>query len=192
MKTNLRCRSLFIALLMVVLIFNRPFAALAQQKSVEGQAKMDAEHDLPEFLDNIEAVKIQAKTVEGQAKMDAEHDAETDMNRKKWISAGIVSYGGMLLSGVVFSLGQSDAGFILSDRAMYAMLGMCVGGLVSGTLIYNYKLEPLPERFIGKPPVYIDVYTDTYKTKTRWLRMRWAGAGCAIVSGVGLLIQLVR
>ena len=162
-----RYRSLCIAFLMVVLIFSRSFAALAQQKSVEVQAKIDAEHD-----------------------------AETDMNRKEWIDAGIVSYGSMLLGGLVFSLGRSDAGYPFSDRDLWAMLGMCVGCLVSGTLIYNYKLEPPPERFIGKPPVYIDVYTDTYKTKTRWLRMRWAGAGCAVgsvvTSGVVHLIRLVR
>ena len=45
MKTNLTFRSLFLVFLMAVLIFTAPFTTLAQQNSVEVQAKMAAERD---------------------------------------------------------------------------------------------------------------------------------------------------
>ena len=45
MRTNLTTRSPFLALFMTALIFSTPFTTLAQQISVEAQAKMAAERD---------------------------------------------------------------------------------------------------------------------------------------------------
>lgn len=144
MKTNLTFRSLFLALFMVVLIFTWSFTTLAQQISAEAQAK---------------------------------RDAEADVNNLLWAGVGCAVFPSIALGGLIGwgagSLGpQSNVSDgVSSQQACGVSIGAMVGCLVPLAVAYNYKLTPPPERLLGKSPEYIDVYTDTYKKRTRQLRL---------------------
>ena len=153
MKTNLTFRSLLLALLMVVLIFSTPFTTLAQQESVEVQAKLAAKRD-----------------------------AETDTNKLAWTGMRFVIYfspllGGLAGRGIGLLLPQSGTDGLLgiSDQEIYGFcIGATVGCLIPLIVMYNYRLSPPPERLLGKWPEYIDLYTNAYKTQVRLLRTRYA------------------
>lgn len=169
MKTNLTCRSLFLALLMVVLTFSHPFLILAQQNSAEAQAKQDAEADLNKSL----WIGVGCAVLPSI-----------------WL-------GGALVGLCAGSLDQSGGDFIISEQeACGALIGMIFGCSVPLTLVYNYRLTPPPERLLGKSPEYIDVYIDAYKTRTRQLRGQYAAVGCVSVGGMmivgGILAALIE
>ena len=163
MKTNLTSGSSLLVLLMVVLLLSLPLATLAQQISAETQAK---------------------------------RDAGADLNKLLWLgtSCAIPSLPilGLLAGSLVpqSSSRGSGGGYQLISFSDQQALGFCVGGTFSclGQLILIRRFRPIPpsERFIGKSPEYVAVYTDVYKTRARWLRIQYTAVGCAI--GAGLLI----
>lgn len=161
MKTNLTSRSLFLALL-VVLLLSSPLATLAEQISAEAQAKQDA---------------------------------EADLNKSSWIGVGCAIPASTMLGGLVGvgvgSLGSSGGFIVSQEEALGMLIGMTVGCLVPLITVYNHKLTPPPERLLGKSPEYIDVYTDTYKTRTRQLRGQYAAGGCAITGGIWMIAVLI-
>lgn len=162
MKMNLKFRSLFLTILMVVLIFYSPYATLAEQISVERQAKQDA---------------------------------EADVNKSLWISTGcavlLLPMLGLLAGSFVpQSSGSSFIG-INDQEAWGFSIGCAVGCLGPLTLISMYQQTPPPERFIGKSPEYIDVYTDAYKKRDRSLRVQYTAVGCAIGGGLMILIAQI-
>ena len=169
MKTNLTIRFPFLALFMMVLIFSTPFTTLAQQISVEEQAKTAAKRD-----------------------------AETDTNKLLWAGTGfaipfIAIIGGCVglrVGSMVPSQSYSGSGIQLfsSEGAWGACIGMTVGCLIPFVVAYNYKLEPLPEHLLGKSPEYVDFYTSAYKTKTRQLRLKSAEMGIGTALALQLLI----
>ena len=83
------------------------------------------------------------------------------------------------------------------------VIGCYLGGTTLGLLcclgvgssIIHFQPESIPaERFIGKTPEYIEVYTATYKQETIRLRLESAifgGAitGCVALGGLGSLIN---
>ncbi len=158
MRTNLTFRLPFLALLMAALIFITPFTTLAQQKSVEVQAKMAAKRD-----------------------------AETDTNKWLWTGVGFVPCFSVVLGVMIGSLGPqswSGSGYSVSDQQGCGMLlGATVGCFIPLIAINAYRPGPHPERLLGKSPEYIDLYTDAYKTRIRLLRRGWAAGGVAITVG---------
>ena len=88
------------------------------------------------------------------------------------------------------SSSSNDLGSAIGGAIIAGGVGSLVGSSVPNFLINNYRLSPLPERLIGKSSVYVDFYTDTYKTKTQRLRRKSAAIG-ALVSA-GCMIILLR
>ena len=154
MKTNLAFQSPFWVLLMVVLIFSIPFTTFAQQKSVEVQAKMAAERD-----------------------------ANTDVNVSLWLITGTsASCGGLICYG--FATGIFNRSLLSPAVPVYELVSMAWSGAGVGCLIplissYAYQPGPPLDRFIGKSPEYIDLYTKFYKRRTRQLRIRSTVIGAA-------------
>ncbi len=103
----------------------------------------------------------QQHSVMTDAKTAAEHDAEADVNKLLWFGAGT------LLS----SIALFDSGCLVSTAGL--------GGS------YLYQPSPPSDRFLGKSPEYVAIYTTAYKSRVGSLQLRWAAAGCA---GGGLII----
>ena len=135
----------------------------------------------------------QQNSVEVQAKMAAKRDAETDTNKRLWTGVGCavpfsVGIGG-LVGEYIGSLGpQSGNSLFLSDeKACGLLIGATVGCLIPLIVINTYRPGPPPERLLGKSPEYIDFYTEAYKTRIQRLRMGRAAEGfafTAIISGL--------
>ena len=67
--------------------------------------------------------------------------------------------------------------------------------IVGLTAIYRHSPSPPAERLIGKSPLYVSIYTDTYQSHARSIRMKMAGSGCSLVavaSGVLGFVALVN
>ena len=151
MKTNLTFRSLSLALLMVVLIFSTPFATLAQQESVEVQA---------------------------------ERDVKADVNETLWFIAGTgASCGGIICLGFAtdaFEFDLLSSPPPVSNLLSVALCGAGVGSLFPLTLSNIQQPRLPPERFIGKSPEYIDLYTEFYKKRLRQHRIIATAIGAAV------------
>jgi len=155
MKTNLTFRSSLLALLTVVLLLSSPLATLAQQISAEAQAKQDA---------------------------------ETDLNKRFWINTGCAVVLLPTLGLFVGSLGPQSYSGAIGIPSGEQSLGLCIGStLALGPVILILRHQPMPppERFIGKSPAYISVYTDVYKKRTRFLSRQYRVVGCAIGCAIG-------
>ena len=85
----------------------------------------------------------QQRTTVVDAKNAAEYDAEDDVNTAVWLTAG----------GILGIAGNLPLGAV------------AIGGA------YIYQPVPPAERLLGKSAEYVTVYTDTYKAKTRNLRL---------------------
>ena len=153
-----RYQSLFIALLMVVLIFSRPFAVLAQQKSVEVQAKMDAKRD-----------------------------ASIDFNKPIWPAFGVLR---VLSNSSRRNKGMWDFEPTPVEEEIMEMCAYAgIGFLFAVGYAYVVPIYPNPIRFMGKSSEYVDIYTKTYKTKIRELRLISTAIGAVIPpSGCALMI----
>ena len=174
MKMKLQIPFQTLSLLMIVLMFNMPSVTLAQQNLVQAEAITTAEQD-----------------------------AINDVNKRLWFVAGLAALGvggpvGCLAGGAVGSIIQppppSDFFYFQSSGAqdVGALVGCAAG--VLGPLLWIRAYEPNlpPNRFIGKSPEYIDLYTDAYKKKAKSIRTKSAvggGVGC-IVGGIGGLLLL--
>ena len=171
MKMKLQIPFQMLSLLMTVLMFNMPSVTLAQQNLVQAEAITTAEQD-----------------------------AINDVNKFLWFVAGLaaLSVGGLVgcLTGCavgsiiqpsspsgLFYFESSDAGEV------GALVGFAAGALVPLLWIRAYEPNLPPNRFIGKSPEYIDLYTDAYKKKAKSLRTKSAVGGWA-VGGVGGLLLL--
>ncbi len=178
MRMNLKFQSLFMALLMVMLIFSHPFVILAQQNSVESQAKIAAERD-----------------------------AETDVNKLSWNGAGLFLGAAWSLIGVSIVINNSvevseDTRTCMSclfseldsdlQRAWTVGVIGCIGlscGLSLLTAIdITRSSNPPPERLIGKSPEYVDFYINAYRAKAQRLKGSSAIIGAAAAAGCGLVL----
>ena len=133
-------------------------------------------------------VERKLSPAEAQAKSQAKQNAGDDLNKPLWIGTGCAAPIFPILGLWVGSLvpqSSSGGGFqILSDEeALGACVGLALGCLGPLVLTSWYQSTPPPERFIGKSPEYIAVYTDVYKTRIRLLRVQYTAAGCAIGYG---------
>ena len=170
-----------LALLMAVLMFGMPFGTVAEQDSVQVEAGVATGSD-------GNAVILEAKAA-------AAEDASRDVNKLVWFGAGLVgaslifggAIGGSLIGGEIYPSSPSNFVCAPSGGQMGCTLaGAVVGPSIPLTLIYNYKPNLPPDRFIGKSPEYIDHYTEAYMKQARSIRMSTASAGC----GLGCLLGL--
>ena len=118
---------------------------------------------------------------------DAKRDAEADVNKLLWGAVGCVAVPACtilgFIGGAVVGGQNSSGGYGLSlspEAARGGLIGSGVGCLLPFIPISAYKSGPPPERLIGKSPEYVKLYTDTYKSKVRQLRIVSAGAGGAL------------
>ena len=127
----------------------------------------------------------QQNPIQAQAKADAIRDADHDMKKAWWFMSGLVSSSvgcaaggiGGCLFGMFIDAG-SDTNCIGSDRAMLSC-SILFGVLAVPAAVFILPHNPNPplERLLGKPPAYIEVYTQVYRSKTISLRRKMITAG---------------
>ena len=111
----------------------------------------------------LQAIAQQSTTFT-DARTAAEYDAEDDVNTAVWLAAG----------GILGVAGNLPLGAI------------AIGGA------YVYQPVPPADRLLGKSAEYITVYTDTYKAKTRNLRLSAAAKGALGGAAVFCLLGVVK
>ncbi len=118
-----------------------------------------------------------------ELKARAESDASKDVNKITWGMIGASSVvGGAVVGGVIGGVSaDSDSftsiiGFLLGLGA--GTVTGCVGPIALG---HTYSIKVPPERITGKSDDYVQLYTDTYKRKTRAIRRKYALIGGASV-----------
>ena len=109
-------------------------------------------------------VVAQQDTTFVDAKTAAEYDAEDDVNTSVWLAAG----------GILGVAGNLPLGAI------------AIGGA------YVYQPAPSAERLLGKSAEYVTIYTDTYKAKSRNLRLIAAGKGALGGSAVFCMLGMLK
>lgn len=161
-----------LVILMVVLTCSAPFVTLAQQNTTQPEVPKDTTQD-------VNAIRLVAKA-------DAEQDANNNHNKYLSIGMGacvpILSLATGLVGAIAFA-GESNGGwFGYSFGNPYAFLG-CAGITALGSYyaIYSYNSEPPALRLIGKPPVYVEAYTEAYQKKMRSLRLKWSTVGVGLI-----------
>ena len=122
--------------------------------------------------------------------MTAKRDAETDTNKWLWTGVGCSTYfttvlgmGIGLAAGSVGPQTTSGSSYISDSQGYGVCIGATAGCLIPFIVVFNYKLEPPPERLLGKLPEYVDAYTSAYKTKVRRLGTKRAAVGTVIWMG---------
>lgn len=68
--------------------------------------------------------------------------------------------------------------------------GLCCGVFAIGSA-YIAKAQPPVENLLGKSPEYVNFYTKAYKEEMREERAKAAAIGCAISSGIWLILNAV-
>ena len=143
----------------------------------------------------------QQNSLHTQAEADAHKDVNHDMKESVWFLSGLVSSSVCCAGGGV---GAFLGGLLLGDFDIFpdegpSMEGCIIAsGILCGVLtvptaifIYPHKPSPPLERLLGKPPEYIEVYLQAYRSKTISLRKRWVTAGSITTNlGVGAMLLL--
>ncbi len=111
----------------------------------------------------LQAIAQQSTTFT-DARTAAEYDAEDDVNTAVWLAAG----------GILGVAGNLPLGAI------------AIGGA------YVYQPVPPADRLLGKSAEYVTIYTDTYKAKTRNLRLSAAAKGALGGAAVFCLLGVVK
>ena len=115
------------------------------------------------FNISLQAIAQQSTTFV-DAKSAAEYDAEDDVNTAIWLAAGgILGIAGNLPLGAVAIVGA-----------------------------YVYQPVPPAERLLGKSAEYVTVYTDTYKARSRNLRLIAAVKGALGGAAVFCMLGMVK
>ena len=178
-------------LFLTVLIFSRAFATFAPRNS--GQVDVEAA-----TAENEAAAHLEVKVT-------AEQDARRDINKLFWLGMGVgifclasfMGISGCLVGSAIFP--ANGLGFMpLIDFSDWAIaigcIGFAAGILIPCIGIHRGGVNPPSDRFPGKPPAYVEVYTDAYGTKMRSLRLRWAIVGVGVLTGglfvLGFLLSL--
>ena len=147
---------------------------------------------------------VKPKTVESQAKMDAKRDADSDFHdrlrtpygclashRSLWTSYGcLASSAGIVVGGLrgPWDFEPKPVEEEIAEMCAYAGIGFL---FAIGTA-YATPIDLNPGRLMGKSPEYVDVYTKTYKSKTRELRLISTAIGAVIPpSGCTLMMLSV-
>ena len=151
---------------MAMLIFSIPFITLAQQKSVEVQAKMAAERD-----------------------------AKANVNGLLWTGTGCLSACLGAGIGVGVGAAIIESGNWLENFEEGILGGVCVGGLVCGVFslgVISYRSYPPPQRLLGKSPKYVDFYTAAYRAKIQQRRTKFVAVGALTFCSLMVLPSLIE
>ena len=70
-----------------------------------------------------------------------------------------------------------------------AYIGAAVGVVSLPIALLTSRINPSPERFLGKPPEYVEAYTFTYTRKTRSNRLKSAMLGATLGTLAGCLLS---
>ena len=65
------------------------------------------------------------------------------------------------------------------------------GCMLVGVIQASKVSQPSPERFVGKSPEYVEVYTQVYKAKVKNLRLSAAVPGCLTMALSPILFVLI-
>ena len=144
-------------------------------------------------MPSFSEIEQQNEQTDANVPLNAKTDAENDFNGAPWFVAGSVPILATIAGTIVgLMIGTShDAGndsFVCAPSGAQ-VIGTCLGGhvlalvpcLAVGISINQFQPGSIPaERFIGKTPEYIEVYTATYKRETRRLRLEFVIIGGAI------------
>lgn len=188
METSVTFHALVFFLMM--LIFNSALATFARQKPGQGDTKIDAVQD--EAADHFDV------------KVAAEQDARRDINKLIWMGAGVgifclasfMGISGCLVGGIIFPAEDSPSIVPLPDFSGWTIaigcIGFASGVLISCIGIHRGGVNLPPDRRLDKPPEHVEVYTDVYSAKTRYLRFRWAITGVGAIIGAILLLGFIE
>lgn len=145
----------------------------------------------------------QQQTVQAQAEADAKADM-SDMSKVMWVLLGglgstagclLGCVGGCALGARLDPFGGSDILFIPSPSETGCAAGFAIllGVLAVpiGVHMYPHNVTPPPERFLGKSPEYIEVYTQIYKSKVASLRKTLVTKGSIAVNVAFVLAMLL-
>lgn len=158
----------------VMLTFSAPFTSLAQQVPMQTQTESAAARNTNTML------RLEIKAT-------AARDANSDIVKLSDVvlfdphdpvmRCGCTSVGAMVGAGlgclVGHLIGRIDSSGDSRDWMIIGTLvGTLVGGVVLDNWIFNNQTGPLPKRFLGKSPEYIQSYTDAYRAKMRALQTK--------------------
>ena len=86
---------------------------------------------------------------------------------------------------------ERDAqGYNAITWAAYGCLGGLACGIGGGIPIYLSQTSQRPtpaDRLIGKPPDYVQAYTEKYQQKAKSKRLRYTAGGCTVGTGACLV-----
>lgn len=91
-------------------------------------------------------------------------------------------------------LAKQDA--INDANQHFSSVSWCLAGVGCSILGPAYALVsepdvPNPNKLIGKSPIYVGIYTLTYKRHAKRKRLRNAAAGCGINAGISLIFMRI-
>ena len=115
----------------------------------------------------------------------AKEDANRDVSRLRWFGSGVGIMGGTFCGilccvGITALSNTSEPPDTLMTSFYTSMYLIPIVGL---TAIYRHSPSPPAERLIGKSPLYVSIYTDTYQSHARSIRTKMAASGCCLVAG---------
>ena len=147
----------------------------------------------------------QQQSLQAQAEADAHTDVNRDMRESLWFTSGLMGNtvgcaaggtGGFLFGLLIGGCLETNCISFISDDPLESCTitgAILCGVLTVPTAIFIYPHNPSPplERLLGKPPEYIEVYLQAYRSKTISLRKRWVTAGSITANlGVGAMLLL--
>jgi len=126
-------------LLITVLMFSQPLSSLAE-------------------TNDPEVIRTRAK-----------EDANRDVSRLRWFGSGVGIMGGTLCGtvcclGIISLSNTSEPPDFLMGSLTVSIYLIPIVGL---TAISRHSPSPPAERLIGKSPLYVSIYTDTYQSHAR-------------------------
>ncbi len=123
------------------------------------------------------AVSVEAKDPKSEAKKDVKNIKEL-----KWFAAGFL--GGVLPFIPICILNAADN--VQNDDLYYiSCLFLGVSPLLPTTYAIFHSPVPPAEQLLGKPPDYVNAYTDAYRSYAKSHRVALSIAGCMAGGFVG-------
>ena len=133
-----------------------------------------------------------------QIRAEAARDTKKDVKEVLWFSAGggICVLGGIeTCLGILGTLSSSTGGFFgyapsVSTKGNQTMISESLFSKIDG-----YNPAPPPQRLLGKPPDYVQHYTQAYQNQARKHRKKWSiigavSCGLLTISATTIYIRL--
>ena len=172
----MRVNSMFHALVAIValLTFSTPFLTFAQQNATYAAARDATSIKFAAARDASRDVRILFNMIPGLYGLE-DSDIIAMVFCLSCANGGIIGAGIGCIAGAI----HGNPG----EKTEAMLIGTTLGGII-GSIVYGAALiagvwpnqtgspPPLPNRFMGKSPEYVQAYTDAYRVKTRALRKR--------------------